>query len=81
MKTKTKILNESQKKSILRNRNFLNNQNFILGQSEKNKVIIDYFLKNRLNNFKSDIEKLINWMNANKFFTIFAIFSLLLLIF
>jgi hypothetical protein len=51
MKTKLKTLSNSQKESILKNRNFLNNQNYILGNRTKENLLkkVEYKSKYRNN--------------------------------
>jgi hypothetical protein len=49
MKTKFKTSSKSQKQSILDNRNFLNNQNYVFSRKNKNRLLskVEYKYKDR----------------------------------
>jgi len=50
MKTRFKTSSKSQKQTILENSNFLNAQNYILGKSEKKKLLSKFFVEKMISN-------------------------------
>jgi hypothetical protein len=59
LKLKTSTVN--YKKTILKNSNFLNNQNYILGQSEKKKLLSKFFLEYFLIKFYKILSIFLNY--------------------
>ena len=78
MKTRFKTSSKSQKDPILENSNFLNNQNYVLGKSEKKKILSKFLTENTINNFLSKLSWFL-WFFSYRFFWIFLLLILMLL--
>jgi hypothetical protein len=79
MKTRFRTSNEYQNYSILENKNFLNNQNYILWKTEKKKLLSKFFVEKSLNNFLTILDKISYFLLKYNFF-ILKVLSLLLFI-
>jgi hypothetical protein len=63
MKTKFKTSPKPQNNSILENSNFLNNQNYILGENEKKKLLSKFFVENNILFIMNIVSKFLQIIN------------------
>jgi hypothetical protein len=73
MKTRFRTSKNNQKKSILKNRNFLNNQNYIINNKEKSKVIASYKSQENILIFYKILNFFIKNFTVNKIFIFFVL--------